>query len=485
MVDGAISSEGAGGGSVLIIDDDAAMCHALSRAVRRIGCDADSAETMTKGLHMAQARTYDIVFLDVRLPDGNGLSLLPELTSLPSSPEVIIITGKGDPDGAELAIGAGAWDYIEKTHSIQQITLTLTRALDFHRKRKLCRVTGAVKVLRREHIVGDSPPLMRALDLVASCSQNHANVLITGETGTGKELFARAIHENSSRAGGPFVIVDCAALPETLVESILFGHKKGAFTGAERDQLGLVLQADGGTLFLDEIGEMPLSLQKVFLRVLQERTVRSIGGREERPVDFRLVAATNRDLEQMVAEKTFRNDLLYRIQSISIHLPPLRERGQDIRPLANHFIERICARNDSPQKGACADFFETLEAYHWPGNVRELIHTLEHALAAAILDSYLLAQHLPAALRAKVARTRVAPTVCEEPALDVEAAGFTAADMPPLQHFRDDAWTRIEQRYLKYLMTVSGGNMKEAIRLSGLSQSRFYALLKKHNIATR
>ncbi len=468
-------------GSVLIIDDDASMCHALSRAVQRLGCTAASAKTMASGRMAARERDYDIIFLDVRLPDGDGLSILPELTALESAPAVII-TGQGDPDGAELAISAGAWDYVEKTHSIQHITLTLNRALEYQCKRRECRAAGSVKALRREHIVGESPALQRALDLVAGCAPNDVNVLITGETGTGKELFARAIHENSPRARGPFVIVDCAALPETLAESIILGHRKGAFTGADQDRVGLVLQAGGGTLFLDELGEMPASLQKVFLRVLQERTVRSVGGKEEHKVDFRLVAATNRDLTQMVEDKTFRQDLFYRVQAIAIHLPPLRERTQDVRALANHFIERICDRSGLPQKGACAEFFETLEAYSWPGNVRELIHTMEHALTSSALDSYLLAQHLPKALRAKVARGRVTPSTRTEA---TPRAACDSVGVPPFQTFRDDAYGGIEQRYLREIMMLARKDIKEAIRLSGLSQSRFYALLKKHGISTR
>lgn len=469
---------------VLIIDDDQSMCHALSRAVQRIGCEAICEKTLASGLERALRQTLDIVFLDVRLPDGDGLSILPQLMAQELPPAVIIITGKGDPDGAELAIGNGAWDYIEKTHSIQQIMLTLNRALDYQSKRKECRTAGGVKALRREQIIGKSPALQKALDLVASCAQSSSNVLISGETGTGKELFARAIHENSLRAKGPFIIVDCAALPDNLAESIILGYRKGAFTGADQDRAGLVLLADGGTLFLDEIGELPLNLQKVFLRVLQERTVRCVGGKEELKVDFRLVAATNRDLAAMVEAGTFRQDLYFRIQAIAIHLPPVRERAQDIRALANHFIERFCQRAGIPQKGACVEFFETLEAHSWPGNVRELIHTMEHALTAAALDSYLLAQHLPTALRAKVARGRVAP-VAPSRARVIEEIGIPVDGVPAFQTFREDAYGSIEQKYLQQLMQMAGNDVKEAIRISGLSQSRFYALLKKHGIPTR
>ncbi len=470
---------------VLIIDDDEPMCYALSRAVKRMGNEAATAGTLAAGLKLAQTESFDTVFLDVRLPDGNGLSILTELTQTPSNPEVIIITGKGDPEGAELAITNGAWDYIEKTHSIQQISLTLKRALDFHKERKRDKCGGSIKVLRRENIIGESGALIRALDLVAQSSESDANVLITGETGTGKELFARAIHENSTRADKPFVVVDCAALPESIVESILFGHKRGAFTGAEKDQVGLVLQADGGTLFLDEVGEMPLSLQKAFLRVLQERTVRSLGSKEEKKSDFRLVSATNRDLDQMVKDNSFRGDLLYRIRSISIDLPPLRNRKGDIKLLANFFIKMICERSNIPQKGCSSDFFETMEAYEWPGNIRELIHTLEHALAASQRDPYLFAQHLPPAIRAMVARQKISTPAVDDPFEQIDDDSYDLDALPQLQSYRDEIWAKAEERYLKDLIKLTCGSVKDAIHISGLSQSRLYALLKKHGIPTR
>ncbi|QJT09603.1 sigma-54-dependent transcriptional regulator [Oceanidesulfovibrio marinus] len=470
---------------VLIIDDDEPMCYALSRAVRRMGCEAESAGTLAAGLDLARSRPFDIIFLDVRLPDGNGLSILGDLTATPSNPEVIIITGKGEPEGAELAISNGAWDYIEKTHSIQQISLTLKRALDYHRARQADCVGKTIKALRREKIIGESAALTRALDLVAQSAESGSNVLITGETGTGKELFARAIHENSTRADGPFIIVDCAALPESIVESILFGHKKGAFTGAEKDQVGLIFQADKGTLFLDEVGEMPLSLQKSFLRVLQERAVRSLGGKEVQKSDFRLVVATNRDLDAMAEENGFRKDLLYRIRSIHIHLPPLRERPDDIKPLTTHVIEEICKRAGATPKGCSTDFIETLEAYDWPGNVRELIHTLEHALTSSKRDPYLFSQHLPSSIRAKVARNRISVSEFDEPFEPLEEETFTFDEIPELQPYRDAICANAESRYLKGLMSATKGNMKEAIRLSGLSQSRLYALLKKHGLSSR
>jgi len=474
---------------ILIIDDDESICHVLSRTVKRMGCEAASVGTLAAGVAAARSSHFDIVFLDVKLPDGNGLAILGELTATPAQPAVIIITGMGDPAGAELAITNGAWDYIEKTYSIEQISLTLKRALDYRRARSK-EENGIVGTpLNRERIVGESPVLLRALDMVAQAAGDASNVLITGETGTGKELFAHAIHDNSARSGGPFVIVDCATLPESIALSILFGHKKGSFTGAERDQLGLIRQANNGTLFLDEIGELSLPVQKNFLRVLQERVVRSVGGKEERSIDFRLVAATNRNLETMVEAGTFRSDLLFRLRTSHIHLPPLRDRAGDIRLLARHFLEVMCARTHAEPKTCSTDFMETLETYDWPGNVRELIHTLEHAFAAARRDSYLFPQHLPANIRAKVARGRITgspatPAVQDtSPMADLQL--FPDAHVQPLQDFRDAVLAKAEHRYLQTLLENTHGNIREVIRLSGLSQSRLYALLKKYGIATK
>lgn len=495
---------------VLIIDDDESMRYALTRAVRRMGHDTATAENLGSGLAIAQRENIDAVFLDVHLPDGNGLSILSDLSHCPSAPEVIIITGEGDPDGAELAINNGAWDYIEKTDSIQKISLTLKRALDYRRERTGAAGCQPIRALRRDRIIGESTGLARSLDLVAQAAWGESNVLIIGETGTGKELFARAIHENSARADQPFVVVDCAALPENLVESILFGHRKGAFTGADQDQKGLIIQADGGTLFLDEVGELPLNMQKAFLRVLQERTVRPIGSREEVRSNFRLVAATNRKLEHMVSQGTFRSDLLFRLQSIRIDIPPLRERKEDIRPIATHYVNTQCDRAGVDRKGCYADFLDTLEANEWPGNVRELIHAIEHAVSVAASEPILFSKHLPQSLRAAIARSRMSTQ--QEPAIasfvnppqvvDLPSAPqsrqtdqtlwstktlqphqLATKDLPPLADFREAAIAEAEKTYLQALLVSTNGNIKEVIRRSGVSQSRLYALLKKHNIS--
>jgi CheY-like chemotaxis protein len=278
---------------ILVIDDDSAVAEAILNVVRSAGHEGAGESTLQRGLNRLQEDPFDLVFLDVNLPDGSGLDTLPQIQSAASSPEVIIVTGFGDPDGAELAIKNGAWDYLSKPLSVLSIRLPLERALLYREKKMGARPLMAVS---REGIIGESPRLKPCFDSLAQAAASEANVLITGETGTGKELFAWAIHRNGARRDRNFVVVDCAALPETLVESTLFGQLKGAFTGADKPRDGLIKQANGGTLFLDEVGELPISLQKVFLRVLQEKRFRPVGGGPEVASDFRLVAATNRDL---------------------------------------------------------------------------------------------------------------------------------------------------------------------------------------------
>ena len=321
--------------NVLIIDDDTDVRGVIAQMVTSLGHEATQAWTLKEGLAMASSTAFDVVFLDVRLPDGNGLEALPELHGTPSSPEVIIITGFGDPDGAEVAIKSGAWDYLEKPFSPKKIALPLKRIIQYREDVKKARKPAVA--LKTEGIAGGSPQMKACINALAQAANSETNVLVTGETGTGKELFARAIHANSSRAEMNFVVVDCAALPETLVESALFGYERGAYTGAVKSQEGLIKQADGGTLFLDEVGELTPSIQKSFLRVLQERLFRPLGGSMEVQSDFRLVAATNRNLDQMAETGAFRRDLAYRLQSFNLGLPPVRERIGDIKDLVLEF----------------------------------------------------------------------------------------------------------------------------------------------------
>jgi two-component system NtrC family response regulator len=466
---------------ILIIDDDESTRYSLSRMVRRMGHSSTTASTLREGIEKASSEDVDVVFLDVRMPDGSGLDALPTIRCSASSPEVVIITGYGDPDGAELALKSGAWDYMEKGSSVKQMSLPLIRALQFREERNMRARAKSVISLKREGIIGSSARLMACLDQVASAAGSDANVIVTGETGAGKELFARAIHENSPRANRSFVVVDCAALPETLVESLLFGHERGAFTGADKVREGLIRQADGGTLFLDEVGELPLSLQKSFLRVLQERRFRPLGSARELKSDFRLVAATNRDLDQMVQEGRFREDLLYRLKSFTIELPPLRERSEDIKELARYHTDQFCERYGLAPKGFSPEFIGALTAYTWPGNVRQLVNSLDRALIAARFDPTLFPTHLPMDIRVEVRRSSLQRhTPSEENLVDVAKGGLHP--LPKLRELRERLIEQTERQYLQDLMALCHGDRFKACELSGLSESRLYAILRKYNI---
>lgn len=475
-------------GNILIIDDDVDICETLESLAARQGHQAVSAQTITAGRKTLASSEFDVVFLDVRLPDGDGLSLLPELAELPHSPEIIILTGKGDPDGAELAIEGGVWDYILKPSSVKQITLTLNRAMQYRQEKQ---GSSGGHGLVADHIVGESAPIKAACKLMAKAARSSTSLLITGDTGTGKEVFARTIHENSARKSGNFVVVDCASLTESIVESILFGHRKGAFTGAHDNQSGLVKQADQGTLFLDEIGEMPLSMQKSFLRVLQEKSFRAVGDSKEQTSDFRLIAATNRNLDEMVEAGQFRSDLLYRIKTMMLHLPPLIIRRGDIKLLALHKIEQVCEQFNIEVKSVDEDFFALLEQYEWPGNVRELFNTIERAVVAAGDEKQLFAMHLPRNLRIQVAKKQIgeiSKSSVEELSTDKEKVvrkigqdifeDIFDSPLPSLKEFKGMA----EKVYLSELIRQNNSNIPKILETSGLSRSHFYSLVKKHEL---
>lgn len=455
---------------VLIVDDDIQVRETLGSLARRMGHTCLYAATLAEGREALQGHPVDVVFLDVCLPDGNGLDMLAYVRAASQPPEVIILTGQGDPDGAELAIQSGVWDYLIKPSPLKQIRLSLNRALAY-REEKLAK---AAPELDLSGLVGESLLVRESCACVAQASRTDATVLITGETGTGKELLARIIHRNSLRASGQFVVVDCAALTETLLESILFGHAKGAFTGAERDRVGLVQLADKGTLFLDEIGELPLSAQKVFLRVLQERTFRPVGSTQEMRSDFRLICATNRNLETMVARGQFRQDLFYRINTVHVSLPPLRHRGEDVIILAQYHLERLCRQRNVPLKTMDASFVDMLLRYDWPGNVRELFNTVEQAFVMAGGESVVYARHLPAAVRIRVTRSRIQ----ERAAVEEAPTSGWAEGLPSLKEWK----RRAERDYLVRLLEAHGRDIGRLQAVSGLSRSHLYAVLKKHGL---
>jgi two-component system, NtrC family, response regulator len=462
--------------NILIIDDDKMICEMLSHRVKKMGYTAKHATTLRDAFDLSRRESFDVIYLDVHMPDGNGLAAIAKLRDNPAEPEIIIMTGDAGADGAELAIKSGAWDYVAKPSSIHNLILPLERSLQYRAAKKARPPSSNFK---RDGIVGSSPAMSFCLDQTARAAESDANILITGETGTGKELIAWAIHCNSARAGKNFVVVDCAALSANLVESTLFGYEKGAYTGADKAQEGLIKQADGGTLFLDEIGELPLAVQKSFLRVLQERRFRPLGGKAEVESDFRLVAATNRNLDQMVVDGTFRSDLLFRIRSFHIETPSLRKRPDDILELTRYYIAKFCNRKAIPVKDLSPEFVHDLICYAWPGNVRELFNTLEQVMVEAGKYPLLFSKHLPVSLRIKVAATSFGGQNEVKPCKEDEGNG---TGLKKFSEVRESTIAKMEQDYLRQAVSFCGGDMKKACELSGLSRSRFYELLKKYAI---
>jgi two-component system, NtrC family, response regulator len=475
---------------ILIVDDDEYIRGVLTINAQELDHFAASAMTLSEGLLLMEKDPFDLVFLDVRLPDGNGLEAIRKFREMRHAPEVIIITGAGEAEGAALAIQSGAWDYMEKPFTRKETILQITRALEFRSKKT---EIGKV-VLERGRVVGNSSALKGCLDQVAHCVGNDVNVLLTGETGTGKELLAQTIHENSKRSTEPFVVVDCTALPENLIESILFGHVKGAFTSAAQGHEGLIAQAHGGVLFLDEVGEMPLSAQRRFLRVLQERRFRPIGGKQEQISDFRLISATNKNLNAMAKEGTFRDDLLFRLCAFQIEVPPLRNRTGDVQQLIQHYLSYLCIEHGIAIKGFVPEFLGILGEHDWPGNVRELINVLEEAILSDPENPTLYPMHLPKGIRIKYAQSGLLKKEQTKiPREKDNAHGTHIPDLgemygqspPPMAVFRETVINEMEAGYLRHIMTLTGNNVKEACKISELSPSRLYTLLKKHGIPSK
>nr|WP_319396625.1 sigma-54 dependent transcriptional regulator [uncultured Desulfobacter sp.] len=475
--------------NVLIVEDDPHVRELLIESLTPYDYTLMAAETLSECRTLLSVGKFDLILLDLNLPDGNGIEILPEIRQSPSTPEVIIITAEGSAAGAKTAMDNEVWDYILKPFSEQEILLNIKRALEFRDSKKALQRTVET-VFNRSEIIGSSPKLTTCLNLTAQCARSDADVLITGPTGTGKELFANTIHENSSRKSTGLIVVDCAALPEQLVESVLFGNVKGAFTGADSPRDGLIKKADGGTLFLDEIGELPLFIQKKFLRVLQERKFKQVGGTKEIASNFRLISATNRNLEEMVKQATFRSDLLYRIKTFHIELPPLKECRGDIKPLALHYIHKLCEHHGLETKGFKPDFLKILESYNWPGNIRELINSLEKTILANVGASILYPNHLPQNLRLNHIQTSIQnqskPNENQKrtrPAMAQFSLNLPEELFNPVQSLKQvKKYTadETEKLYLAHVMNLSKGDLEKASKLAGVSKSRLYALLKTH-----
>jgi two-component system NtrC family response regulator len=463
---------------ILIIDGDPTFTTQLVKDLALHDLPAASCDCLSRAMGMLHMGDYKAVLLGDDLPDGDSLDYLATIREIPSFPEVIVISRNRDPDAVEQSIQNGAWNYITKPPNMQRLLVLINRVMDYRQERQS---SGSTVSLRREGIVGNSRPLQMCLDTVAKAAATDGNVLIFGETGTGKELFARAIHKNSSREKKPFVVVDCAALPDTLAENLLFGHERGAYTSADSHSIGLIKQADGGTLFLDEVGELPISMQKVFLRVLEGRSFRPVGGVKEVTSDFRLLAATNRNLEKMVASEDFRRDLFYRLLGTSIQLPPLRAIPEDINELTCYFIRRHCRRFKVASKGFSPDFLDALMQYDWPGNIRELMNTIEQALSQAGKENILYPRHLPKTIRAQLAKRALGKNISPPP--QQQCIAPDATNFPDLKTYRGQQTAEIEERYLINLMEITHGDIEQSCTLSGLSRARLYALIKKYGVS--
>ena len=434
--------------SVLVVDDDADLLRLLDMRLRSAGFRpvlAASGEQALARLAVARPRA---VLTDLRMPGIDGQALFERIHAADPSLPVIILTAHGTIPDAVAAAQRGVFGYLTKPFESSELLALLRRAVAEGAAHPAQGRTGLAG------IVTASPLMAALLDEVALVGASQANVLIQGESGTGKEMLARAVHEASGRREGAFVAINCAAIPEALLESELFGHVKGAFTGADTARKGLFQSAHGGSVFLDEIGDMPLALQAKLLRVLQEREVRPLGSQQAVPVDVRIVSATHRDLEALIAAQGFREDLYYRLNVVNLHIPPLRERREDIAALAQHFVSMLSAKHGRNIVGFAPDAMESLMRFDWPGNVRQLMNVVEQCCALCTTV------RIPAALVARALRNK-----------PVEILSYA------------EAKDRFERDYLIQLMKITAGQVSEAARLAQRNRTEFYRLLQKHDLS--
>ncbi len=366
--------------NVLVVDDDQNHRYMLCSMLREWGWRCVEADDGTTAVDAVRKNSYDAILMDVRMAKMSGTEAFSRIQAMSPELPVIIMTAYSSVNDAVEAIQQGAHDYLTKPLDFDRLQLALDRALDLKQVQKKRKETAAGKKILQTSMIGSSPPMLELLDMIQCVAPTEATVLIAGESGTGKELVAEALHENSERKNQPFVKVNCAALAETLLESELFGHERGAFTGADRLKEGKFVQANGGTLFLDEIGETSQAMQVKLLRVLQERELQRVGGEDTIDVDVRVLAATNRDLAVEVAEGRFREDLYYRLNVVMLSVPPLRERGEDIPLLVHHFIEHFAEKNRRQVTSVAPECMDLLQSYSWPGNVRELENAIERGI---------------------------------------------------------------------------------------------------------
>jgi two-component system response regulator HydG len=445
---------------VLIVDDDTSMCELLAEGLVQHGYEARWNASPHEALAQLAEHEFDVVLTDINMRDMSGLELCQKATETHPELPVIVITAFGSMETAVQAIRAGAYDFITKPFDIDVVAIAIERAVKHGvLTREVRRLQRAVDESRRfDELLGASPAMKEVYDLLERVGESESTVLVSGESGTGKELVARALHRRSKRSAGPFVAINCAAMPEQLLESELFGHTKGAFTDARSARPGLFVQAKGGTIFLDEIGDMPVGLQPKLLRALQERTVRPVGGDTETPIDVRVVAASNRDLETAIEERKFREDLYYRINVIHVELPPLRARGADVILLATHYLQHFAVQSQKDVRSLDSEAAEKLSAYAWPGNVRELANCMERAVALTRNESIGIAD-LPEKIRSY--RTS-----------HVLVAATDPTELVPMEE--------VEKRYILRVLEAVGGNKTLAAQVLGLDRKTLYRKLDRY-----
>jgi len=454
---------------VLTVDDEEVVCESIRRVLSGEGYDVQTSTSSREGLELVRREVFDLLLLDIKMPEMDGIELLRAARSVSPETEVIIITGYATIETAVEAVKLGAFDYLEKPVSPPQLIVAAARALE--RKHLLDLTNRLRSELESRHKIGNvvcsSAQMRKVMRMVSKVAPTNSTVLITGETGTGKDVIARAIHYNSRRKDGPFVVADCASLSESLLESELFGHVKGAFTGAVKERKGLAETARGGTLFLDEIGTLSPQLQSSLLRLIEEREVRPVGSDKTVSVDVRLIAATNEKLEELVETGEFRQDLFYRLSVMTIELPPLRERREEIPLLAHHFLEKYSDQLDKEIAGITPQAMAVLEAHDWPGNVRELEHVVERAVLLA--DETVDLEDIP---------------------LGAGASAVDWADVPDdarvlaarKKEIRARSVDQLERLFVLKALRNAGGNVSEAARSVGMKRPNLHALMRKHDI---
>jgi two-component system response regulator HydG len=448
--------------SILVVDDDPAHRTMLRTLLTGWGYSISEADDGSTAIEKVHEQAFDLVLMDIRMISVSGLEALDEIKAFNPAIPVIIMTAYSSVETAVEALKSGAYDYLTKPLDFDELRLAMERAMDHRQLREENRLLreSLGNHFDRQNIIGRSPAMVKLLETVAQVAPSEATVLITGESGTGKEMIAGAIHFNSPRKDGPFVKLNCAAITETLLESELFGHEKGAFTGAHKRKEGRFRQAHGGSIFLDEISEMSLAMQVKLLRVLQEREITRVGGEEVINVDVRLIAATNKDLLQEIEDGRFREDLFYRLNVVTLNMPPLRERREDVPLLAKHFLEMFSEKNRKTIKGFTPQAMDQLVRYDWPGNVRELMNAAERGVVLASSE-YLDEKDLPIVLRDEA-------TVGEAP-LEQAIPG----DLP---------LEEVEKASILKTLELTGGNKSEAARRLGITRRTLHKKLKKYGV---